>query len=227
MNRTKIPWCDYSWNPIVGCSPVSEGCQNCYAASISKRFGLPWGSPVLKEDRLTEPGSVKKPSSIFVCSMSDLFHQKNPYDRIDLVLAQAEVYDHHTFLILTKRPHLALSWTEDTELGWSYGWPENVWFGITAETSIHLEERMEHAKQIPASIIFVSIEPMLEPIDVKPYLLDLDWIIVGPETGPKARCCDDKWIDDLAEQCPVFFDKRDNWDRREFPINVGHRKGDG
>jgi protein gp37 len=109
MNKTRIEWCDWTWNPIVGCEPISAGCQNCYAASISKRFGLPWGQPVFRPERLEEPLKVEKPARIFVCSMGDFFHAKVLREWKEAVFRVIDRAPRHTFIFLTKRPENVMS----------------------------------------------------------------------------------------------------------------------
>jgi protein gp37 len=232
MNKTKIEWCDYTWNPITGCSPVSEACENCYAAAISKRFKLPWGKPVFHPDRLGEPCWVKKPERIFVCSMSDLFHEGVQAEWIDKIFEIMWACPQHTFILLTKRPHLIneklYCGTEDCpvrELGQGDNLL-NVWMGVTVENQARAEERIPELLRIPAVKRFVSVEPMLEDVDLvlwmSPKLMRrLDWVICGPETGPKARLCDPEWIRRLYSHCRSFdipfFDKSEVTGVREFP----------
>lgn len=206
MNKTKIEWCDYTWNPVVGCSPVSAGCANCYAAAISRRFGLPWGKPVFRPERLGEPAKVQAPGRVFVCSMSDLGGATG--------VAQSAIGKamnagaHHQFIVLTKRPEtLCMEHL-----------PTNAWVGVTVEDSAALARWDYLGKHWPG-VTVVSVEPMLEPISFASYGKMPDWVIAGPETGPKARPCDDAWIDALADESPCFFDKRKTgWTRREFPL---------
>ena len=217
MNKTKIEWCDWTWNPIVGCSKVSAGCQNCYAAAISKRYGFPWGQPVFMPERLVEPLKVKAAARIFVCSMSDFFHEKVLREWKEAVFKVMESASQHTFILLTKRPENVMSW-----------WVElpNVWLGVTAENQAAVNSRLPILRKITAAVRFVSVEPMLEPVIVWP---EVDWVIAGPETGPRARRCPGEWIEALAADSKCFFDKRkEGWGRREWP-NVPHEhlaKGD-
>lgn len=233
MNRTKIPWADWTWNPIVGCSPVSEGCANCYAAAISKRFHLPWGSAHFMPERIEQPASVHKPGRVFVCSMSDLFHDSIDDDHINQVFNAMACYDWHTFIVLTKRPERMADWLSENRKWFMGGcpianveywktWPlPNVWLGVTVENQDRANERIPFLLGIPAAVHFVSVEPMLGPVSLGYWVMPegdlIDWVIAGPETGPKARRCDDQWIDELAAESPCFFDKRDHWVRREWP----------
>ena len=217
MNRTKIEWCDWTWNPVVGCSPVSAGCANCYAAAISRRFGLPWGRAHFVPERLHEPAKVNNPGRIFVCSMSDIGHETVQDDWRHQIYDAMMAAHWHQYIILTKRPG---SWLRD-------GLPREVWVGVTAENQANYEQRWsELTAQIQGPgrhLRFLSVEPMLGPIVIRkdwrrPVWPRPDWTICGPETGPGARPCRDEWIDDLAAQSLDFFDKRKTgWTRREFP----------
>jgi protein gp37 len=218
MNRTKIPWCDWTWNPIVGCSPASEGCANCYAAAISKRFHLPWGKARFMPERLDQPAKVHKPGRVFVCSMGDLFHETVSREWKQAVFTVACNTPRHTFIFLTKRPERVMDW-------WIGDVP-NVWLGVTVENQKRADERVPLLMKIPAAVRFVSVEPMLGPVDLSCWLASgkLSWVIAGPETGPRRRPFDEAWLDGcygLDAQCrtygAAFFDKRDEWTRREFP----------
>lgn len=231
MNKTKIPWCDYTWNPIVGCSPASEGCQNCYAAALSRRFGLPWGKAHWMPERLEEPARTKKAGRIFVCSMSDLGHESvDPQWRL-AIACMMMANRQHAYIVLTKRPG-----------PWLNMFAPLAWIGVTVENQEQAEIRIPELLKINNALRFVSVEPMLGPVDLarvrfpsgcfenvlntdvsemaQPIigrLNGIDWVIAGPETGPKARPCQDSWIDALSRHSPVFFDKRKSGTRREFP----------
>ena len=217
MNKTGIEWCDWTWNPIAGCSPASEGCNHCYAAAISRRFNRSWGKPVFHPERLDQPARVKKPGRVFVCSMSDLFHESVTREWKQAVFTVACNTPRHTFMFLTKRPERVMDW-------WIGDVP-NIWLGVTAENQARADERIPILLGIPAAVRFVSVEPMLGPVDLTPWLPRLDWVIAGPETGPAARTCDPAWIDHLAAHCTAanvpFFDKRPVWMRREWPRGEG------
>ncbi len=230
MNNIKntIGWADYSWNPITGCSPVSEGCEHCYAAAISKRFGLPWGDPVFHPERLDEPLKLKKPARIFVCSMSDMFHDAVLAVWIDQILEVMSACPQHTFIVLTKRPqNIERKLYEVTadypirELG-SGDYLPNLWLGVTAENQRRADERIPELLSIPAAKHFVSVEPMLGAVDLRNRLCshscedwglcrgkrreqccieNIDWVIAGPETGVGKRPYFSQWIDYLSRQC--------------------------
>ena len=228
MGNTKIEWAEKTWNPITGCSKISLGCNNCYAERMSKRLrgrcGYDAENPfkvTLHPNRLEEPSRWSKPSTIFVCSMGDLFHPEVPFDYIDRVFAVMELCPWHTFLILTKRPQRMADYMGafDGYIEWPL---PNVWLGVTAENQEMADERIPILLQIPAAIRFVSVEPMVGQADIDSYLIvgadrpgssmrkGIDWVICGGETGPKARPMHPDWARTLRDQCqeagvPFFF----------------------
>jgi len=218
LNKTKIPWRDWTWNPIVGCSPASEGCANCYAAAISHRFGLPWGSAHFMPGRLDQPAKVRKPGRVFVCSMADIGHETVKPEWRDVIYDAMLAAPWHTYIILTKRPGPWMSYL-----------PAAIWIGVTIENNT-AQWRLEQLNffSVPKCVRFVSVEPMLEPISFTSHVFRPKWVIAGPETGPRARRCEDSWIDTLAVESPCFFDKRKNWKRREYPVpnNKGQTQKD-
>lgn len=250
--RKTIGWADFTWNPITGCSPVSRGCENCYAAALVKRFpqihgytglGVAWDPMdpdpvsfrrlVFHRDRLEEPLKRKKPARIFVCSMGDLFHQKVDTVWIDRILEVMAACPQHTFIVLTKRPENAeakmYGVTPDNpcrELGGGDNL-RNLWIGVSAENQKTAECRVPLLMQIPAVVRFVSVEPMLGPVNLTAWLKRLDWVIAGPETGPGRRCCSRSWLESLHVQClrmgKPFYDKRKDYERREWPVGIGKK----
>jgi len=256
-NQTSIEWCDTTWNPTTGCSPISAGCERCYAARFAKRLagrcGYPEDNPfkvTLHPDRLDEPLKWRKPKRVFVCSMGDLFHEDIPEMYIvDTFSIMAEAY-WHTFIVLTKRPQrmkevlTSPTVANDVWLQTSSGvndekspWPlPNVWFGVTAENQETADERIPILLQIPAAVRFVSCEPLLEPVSFRwahwvdsdemhrrfgrhhhlDGLREIDWVIVGGESGPDARPVHPNWVRDLQKQCqtvkvPFFFKQWGEW----------------
>lgn len=198
MSKTKIDWADRVWNPVTGCSKISEGCQNCYAERMSKRLQLmapkkysQGFSVKCHPEALQEPLKIKKSQRIFVCSMSDLFHDEVPFEFIDSVFAVMALCPQHTFIVLTKRPQrmaeyykrlgkhaskgpVSLASAEFAPEGsffWKLtdtGWVlPNVWLGVTAENQARADERVPILLQIPAAVRFVSIEPMLSEVDLR------------------------------------------------------------
>jgi protein gp37 len=208
---TKIEWCTTSWNPITGCTAVSEGCQNCYAKRMANRLrgrcGYPVGDPfgvTFHPERLEQLRRWKSPRLIFVCSMADIFHTRAiglSYTMRSLIAMKSS--PQHAYLLLTKRPELAVEFKQD--------FADNIWLGATAENQQRANGRIPILRDIPAAHRFVSVEPMLGPVDLFPYV-GLDWVIVGGETGPGARPCNPDWMrslrDQCAEACVPFFLKQ-------------------
>jgi len=231
MSRTKITWSEFSWNPVTGCTKVAEGCKNCYAESMAKRF---WGKRKFTdvkchEDRLDIPLHWRKPRKVFVCSMGDLFHEDVPFEYIDKVMAVIVFVScreqPHISQILTKRPERMLEYYQsypwkriskiaEDKWGWLFGagkkwFPENLWLGTSISTQADLDRVWQTMRDIPAAIKFYSFEPALEGIDFeRPYLgyivsaLEVvDWVIIGCESGPKRRPCRLEWVKDVIRQC--------------------------
>ena len=227
MNRTKIPWTDYTWNVVTGCTPISPGCEHCYAQAMARRFK--WPQEVqLHPERLEEPRHLRKPSRIFVCSMSDLFHEAVDFHFIASVMGHMH-QSPHTFQLLTKRPARMLEFFEWFRRDWlgpfASAWPKeypNVWLGVTAENQQQADYRIPLLLQIPAAVHFVSVEPMLSAVNLRRWLQPcgcgglcdsgepcpmaynaggLDWVIAGCESGPGKRPARVEWFRDLKDQC--------------------------
>lgn len=253
MGNTKIPWAEKVWNPITGCTKISPGCQNCYAERMANRLrgrcGYPADEPfrvTLHPDRLEEPLRWRKPSMVFVCSMGDLFHEDVPFEFINRVFTTIGQCQQHIFIILTKRPERMKVFIEDYYAYESPGGDEkgvhiqpNVWLGVTAENQKQADKRIPVLIQIPAAVRFVSVEPMLEAVDLlnDDYLggciyceicleespktcierdAKLDWVICGGESGPNARPMHPDWARNLRDQCqaagvPFFFKQWGEW----------------
>jgi protein gp37 len=206
---TKIEWTHSSWNPVTGCSKVSAGCKYCYAERMAKRLHAAGqyryrnGFKVtLQEDIVDLPLRWRKPRLVFTGSMTDLFHKDIPFDYLRRIFGTMEKAHWHIFQILTKR--------EDrlNELYKRLPWPENVWMGVTVESSREVD-RMDVLTKVPAAVRFVSMEPLLGPIPDFPTE-GIDWIIVGGESGPKARPVEYRWIVEIRNRCltnniPFFF----------------------
>ncbi len=197
MSKSKIEWTDETWNPITGCEPVSEGCENCYAHRMAKRlagrFGYPKDEPfrpgVLHKDKLAAPQHWDKPRKVFVCSMGDLFHSAVSFWDIVKVFRAMRSAEQHIFQILTKRPARMLEfveWTRDKDL---YCWPlSNVWVGVTAESQERADERIPKLLQIPAAVRFVSCEPLLGPVNIWKYVTKN----LSNPSGPPGRALTDE-----------------------------------
>ena len=200
MNDTLIGWAMKTWNPVHGCSKVSPGCDNCYAETLSLRYGwtkLPWTGENAKEnirlrpDKLREPYKLKEPSRVFVNSMSDLFHPEVPDDFIAQVFEVMNDCPQHVFQVLTKRPRRAAKWAGD--------WTENIWMGTSIEDRKRLF-RIDQLRECPAKVRFLSLEPLLEDLGE----LDLDgihWVIVGGESGKGYRPMPHEWARNIRDQC--------------------------
>lgn len=216
MSTTKIEWTNKTWNPITGCTKIFAGCKNCYAETMSNRlqsmgvekykngFNLTFHKQVLDE-----PLKWKKPCNIFVCSMSDLFHEDIPYDIISEIVYVMEKTPQHTYQILTKRP-------ERMRFFFYYvrSIPENVWVGVSVENK-KATERMQELKRIITPVRFLSCEPLLEDLG-KLDLNLIDWVIVGGESGANARPMREDWVLSIKEQCEAegvafFFKQWGTW----------------
>lgn len=207
--NSSIEWTEATWNPVTGCTKVSPGCKFCYAERMAKRLKA-MGQPryadgfrlTLQPDLLDAPLHWRTPRTIFVNSMSDLFHKDIPLDYIEQVFGTMKSAYWHTFQILTKRADRL------EELASSLDWTENVWMGVSVENSDYTW-RVRHLQQVPAQVRFLSVEPLLGPIPDLP-LQGIHWVIVGGESGPGARPMNSAWVTNLRDQCisadvPFFF----------------------
>jgi protein gp37 len=202
--HTGIEWTDRTWNPTTGCTKVSPGCTHCYAEAITKRFhtGFPNGFQLtLHEKRLQEPKRWRKPSRIFVNSMSDLFHEEVPLDFIRNVFDVIRETPWHIYQILTKRHERLLELSDRLE------WHDNIWMGVSVENQNYVR-RVDYLRQIPAKVRFLSCEPLLGNLQLD--LTDIHWVIVGGESGNKYRPVDVNWIRNIRDRCqsdnvPFFF----------------------
>jgi protein gp37 len=197
---SSIEWTDATWNPIIGCTKISQGCKYCYAETLAERFrGVP-GHPFehgfdlrLVPDKLEEPLHWEKPRKVFTCSMSDLFHEDIPFEYIEQVFSVMEEANKHTFQVLTKRSKRLV------ELKDKLPWPDNVWMGVSVENQDAVFRARDLAR-VPASIRFLSIEPLIGPIRRLP-LRKIDWVIVGGESGIRARPMDPEWARRIRDEC--------------------------
>jgi protein gp37 len=214
-DKSKIEWTDATWNPVTGCTKVSAGCANCYAQTFSERFrGVP-NHPfqngfdlTLRPDRLEWPLLWKEPRRVFVNSMSDLFHEKIEDEYILKVFETMERAEQHTFQVLTKRTARMAAWVQKYYSNKKIA--SNIWMGTSLERQ-DFYERVEFLKRIPSKVRFLSVEPLLGPIQFKAHdLRALDWVIVGGESGPHSRPMSKEWVTDIKDQCekqkvPFFF----------------------
>lgn len=235
--KTKIEWCDATWNPVQGCDPISPGCKNCYARQFAERFrGTPnhpyeYGFDLkFFPERLNIPSKWKKPKNIFVCSMSDLFHKDIDSDYIYKVFLEMVNNQRHIFFVLTKRPERMAEIIDNLRPLWPPHVMDNIWFGVSVEDE-HRMWRLEALANIKGINRFVSFEPLIGRIFVNGwrfYLSQMDWIICGAETGYWARVIPDSTVFNLKDfanekHIPFFFKKRgtglDNGAMpRQFPV---------
>jgi protein gp37 len=204
-----IEWTEATWNPVTGCTKISPGCKFCYADRMAQRLRAMGQERyrngfrlTLQPDALQIPLKWKKPRVIFVNSMSDLFHVDVPIAYIQQCFAVMSEASHHTFQILTKRADRV------AELSAKLPWPENVWMGTSVE-SVEYLDRVRALQAVPAHIRFLSVEPLLGPIARLP-LKNVQWVIVGGESGPGARPMLERWVTQIRDQCvaksvPFFF----------------------
>lgn len=213
---SRIEWTEATWNPTVGCTKISPGCKNCYAEEMAHRlkamgvrdyqngFRL-----TLLEHRLVDPLKRKKPTVYFVNSMSDLFHQSVPDAYIERVLETMHAASWHTFQVLTKRAERLPRFFARRRL------PDNIWLGVSVEDQKYGVPRIEHLRAVQAKVRFLSVEPLLE--DVGPLdLRNIQWVIVGGESGRRARPMQERWVASIQAQCEAqnvqfFFKQWGGW----------------
>jgi protein gp37 len=207
--QSKIEWTDSTWNPVTGCVKISAGCKNCYAERMAKRLQAMGQenyasgfAPTIHEKVLRYPLLWKKPQNIFVNSMSDLFLDSIPVSFIEDVFTVMNQADWHRFQVLTKRSQRLL------ELNHRFRWTDNIWMGVSVENE-RFKFRIDHLRRTGAKIKFLSIEPLIGPVG-KLNLKNIDWVIVGGESGPGARPMKKEWVLNIRNQClnaevPFFF----------------------
>jgi len=209
MAKSAIEWTESTWNPVTGCTKISAGCRHCYAERMAHRLQA-MGQPnyragfavTLQPQMLELPLGWRKPQMIFVNSMSDLFHEDVPAAFIRQVFDVMRRANWHRFQVLTKRADRLEA------IGASLDWPENVWMGVSVETSTQAR-RIDHLRATGAKVKFLSLEPLLGPLP-ELHLEGIDWVIVGGESGPRARPMSQDWVLDIRDQClalevPFFF----------------------
>ena len=207
--NSDIEWTKATWNPVTGCTKISPGCKHCYAERMAWRLQA-MGQPnyangfevTLHEHMLTRPLEWKKPQTIFVNSMSDLFHKDVPLEFIQKVFAVMQQAHWHQFQVLTKRSERLLELSQQLE------WMPNIWMGVSVESEKYTF-RIDHLRQTGAIVKFLSLEPLLGPLPGL-ELTGVDWVIVGGESGPGARPLKREWVTDIRDQCqrvkvPFFF----------------------
>ena len=212
-DNSAIEWTDATWNPVTGCTKITRGCDNCYAARFAERWRGIEGHPYeqgfdlrLWPSRLDQPARWKKPRMIFVNSMSDLFHKRLRRQFIDDVFDRMEAIDRHVYQVLTKRSSLMRNYLKHRYPGGAA--PAHIWCGVSVEDSA-AASRIRHLQAASATVRFLSIEPLIGPVgDID--LTGISWVIVGGESGPNARPMLKEWVCDILDQCsraevPFFF----------------------
>jgi protein gp37 len=209
MSSSKIEWTEATWNPTTGCTKISSGCANCYAEKMAMRLKA-MGSPkyrngfevTLHDNCLSEPYSWKKPKVIFVNSMSDMFHENITFEFIEKVFKVMNDNPQHIFQVLTKRAHILHAYSSKLK------WTSNIWMGVTVENSKE-KQRIDFLRDTKAAIKFLSCEPLISDLE-EINLEKINWVIVGGESGPKARPIEEDWVLNIYQQCkdsdiPFFF----------------------
>ena len=212
----KIEWTEQTWNPSAGCTKISSGCKNCYAESMAIRLhamgtvgyenGFQFNTV---PSRLNEPLKKKKPTIYFVNSMSDLFHENMPVDYLNKIFDVIEKTPQHTYQVLTKRSDRMFKYLNQRKV------PKNVWLGVTVENKKEGLPRIDKLRKLEATVLFLSIEPLLE--DLGQINLDkIDWVIVGGESGNRARAMEKEWVVNIKKQCEekdvaFFFKQWGTW----------------
>lgn len=203
-DASAIEWTDATWNPVTGCTKITRGCDNCYAARFAERFRGVSGHPfesgfdlTLRPGRLDQPLRWRRSRTIFVNSMSDLFHKGVPRSFVDQVFDTMEQADWHVFQLLTKRSSRMRDYLRSRYAGRQA--PAHIWCGVSVEEA-QARGRIDHLRAAPATVRFLSIEPLIAPIG-HIDLTGIHWVIVGGESGPRARPMQIDWVRDIREQC--------------------------
>lgn len=213
---SKIEWTEQTWNPTVGCTKISAGCKHCYAETMAKRLQA-MGAPgyengfqlAVLPQRLDDPKRRKKPTVYFVNSMSDVFHDRISDAYIEQIFEVIRETPQHTYQILTKRAARLARFFRMREV------PDNAWLGVSVENKKHGVPRIDYLRTVPARTRFLSVEPLLEDVG-ELNLRDIHWVIVGGESGPKARPMKLEWAESVRVQCEeqdvaFFFKQWGGW----------------
>jgi protein gp37 len=227
---SSIEWTESTWNPVTGCTKISAGCAHCYAERMARRLQA-MGQPNYRNgfkvtchhDVLGHPMRWKRPQVIFVNSMSDLFHKDVPPAFISEIFFTMNETPWHTYQILTKRSGRMAT------LASQFKWSPNIWMGVTVENADHLG-RIDDLRRVPASVRFLSLEPLLGPLP-RLDLNGIGWVIVGGESGPGARPMDSAWAADIRDQClaanvPFFFKQWGGVQKKKAGRLLEHRTWD-
>ncbi|MCF6340738.1 MAG: phage Gp37/Gp68 family protein [Sulfurimonas sp.] len=209
MSKSKIEWTESTWNPVSGCTKISNGCENCYAERMAKRLqamgtkGYENGFKVtLHPHALEKPLKLKKSQMIFVNSMSDIFHKDIPDEYIFKIFEVMNKAHWHTFQVLTKRPERLAQMAD------KLNWTKNIWMGVTVEANDYVS-RVDYLRSLDIKVKFLSIEPLIDSVDKMDYT-NIDWVIVGGESGYGCREIKKEWVLEVKKKCekdniPFFF----------------------
>lgn len=212
----KIEWTEQTWNPSAGCTKISSGCQNCYAETMAIRLqamgveGYENGFEFnIVPNRLNDPFKKKKPTVFFVNSMSDIFHKDMPLDYLNKIFDVIEQTPQHTYQVLTKRADRMQEYFIHRQV------PKNIWLGVTVDNKKEGLPRIDFLRNINATVLFLSVEPLLEDLG-EINLTNIDWVIVGGESGNKARPMEKEWVVNIKHQCEkndvaFFFKQWGTW----------------
>jgi len=217
--NSHIEWTEMTWNPVTGCTKISQGCKNCYAERMAKRLhamGMARYSNgfavTMHEDLIELPKKWRQPRLVFVNSMSDLFHPDVPIEFIQRVFAVMAECPRHTFQVLTKRGERL------AELAPRLHWASNIWMGVSVEDA-NVVHRVRDLQRVPAAVRFLSVEPLIGAVGELP-LDGIHWVIVGGESGPRSRPMRQEWVEDIQRQCDVanahFFFKQWGGTRKDL-----------
>jgi len=241
-DRTRIEWTNATWNPVTGCTRISAGCDNCYAAALAQRRLKDVylrRCPVVDNpknrvdpfavrlwpERLAQPKRWREARRVFVNSMSDLFHADIPDAYVRRIFEVMLTADRHIYQVLTKRPSRALRfWEHNPDLFDGAAMPGHIWLGTSVEAQ-DVAYRVDQLRRVPATVRFLSCEPLLGPLE--PELGDIDWVIVGGESGIGHRSMDAAWVRSIRDQCldrgvPFFFKQ---WGGRTSKAGGRHLDG--
>jgi protein gp37 len=227
--KSRIEWTNATWNPVVGCTKKSQGCKHCWAKELHDlrhkafmagkklpaQYAEPFETIQLMPERLEMPLHWKKPRKIFVNSTSDLFHEQVPFSFIEAVFLTMRAAPWHIYQILTKRPERMLAWLERYE-GFAKSWPAHIWMGVSVEDQKAADERIPHLLKLPAVVRFLSCGPLLGPVNLAPWIDELQLVIVEGESGAQARPMHVDWARSLRDQCQTdgvkfFFKQWGEW----------------
>lgn len=221
-HKSKIEWTESTWNPVSGCTKISNGCENCYAERMAKRLqamgtkGYEDGFKVtIHPESLEKPLKMKKPQMIFVNSMSDIFHKDIDDEYIIKIFEVMNKANWHTFQVLTKRPERL------EQIAHKLSWTDNIWMGVTVEANDYVE-RVEYLRNLDIKVKFLSVEPLIDSVDKMDYT-GIDWVIVGGESGYGCRKIKKEWVLEVKEKCkknniPFFFKQWGGVNKKKWSI---------